>query len=198
MVDAGPFPPVATVEWLRSHLGACAIVDCRFRLEDPAAGRRLYDEGHIPGAVSADMDRDLSGPKGPHGGRHPLPDPAVLAAAFGRWGIGPDPTVIVYDDRMFAARCWWLLRYLGHDRVAALDGGLAAWLALPGGWSLPKSRPGPAPFSRPASVPAWRRTWMGCAVERHPARYWATAAPPNATGGARSPSTASRAGSLAR
>lgn len=105
------------------------IVDCRFDLADPDAGRRGYDQGHIPGAVYAHLDNDLSGPRTSASGRHPLPDPQVLAATLGGWGISADSIVVAYDDRSgaMAARLWWLLRWLGHDAVAVLNGGLAAW-----------------------------------------------------------------------
>ena len=110
------------------------LVDCRFELTDPEAGRRSYDEGHIPGAVYADLDMDLAGPAGAGAGRHPLPDPAKLAATFARFGIGSDTRVIAYDEGpgAVAARAWWLLRWLGHENAAVLDGGFSAWLASGG------------------------------------------------------------------
>jgi len=105
------------------------IIDCRFDLLAPSAGRRAYLEAHIPGAVYADLDHDLSAPVGMTTGRHPLPDIECIAAAFGRMGIDDATTVVVYDERSgaVAARAWWMLRWLGHSRVAVLDGGLAAW-----------------------------------------------------------------------
>jgi len=116
---------------LHSKLGDVGgvVVDCRFDLSDPDAGMRSYEAGHIPGAVYADLDRDLAAPVGPTTGRHPLPDASVLAATFGRLGIGNSSRVVVYDGASggIAARCWWLLRWLGHDRVQLLDGGFAAW-----------------------------------------------------------------------
>lgn len=109
------------------------VVDCRFALADPALGERQYTEAHIPGAVYLHLDRDLSGNKSTHGGRHPLPDIAVLSAKLSAAGINSEPPsrVIVYDDSRFgfAARLWWLLRYLGHEQVQVLDGGFAAWRA---------------------------------------------------------------------
>ena len=107
------------------------VVDCRFRLDDPGFGRRAFAQGHIPGACYAHLDEDLSGPVRPGSGRHPLPDPAALAAWLGRRGLDADVQVVAYDDSggTVAARLWWLLRWLGHPAVAVLDGGLPAWTA---------------------------------------------------------------------
>jgi len=105
------------------------IVDCRFDLGDPQAGRQAYNDGHIPGAVFADLDIDLASPIGPDTGRHPLPDVGVFARTLGRLGIGNETEVIVYDGGpgALAARTWWLLRWMGHQRVRLLDGGLQTW-----------------------------------------------------------------------
>ena len=110
----------------------CVVVDCRFDLGDPDAGRRVYEAGHIPGAVFLDLDRDLAGPIAPATGRHPLPDPEALAATLGDLGIGESHRVIVYDagPGAIAARAWWVLRWLGHDAVYLLNGGLAHWQAI--------------------------------------------------------------------
>ena len=107
------------------------IVDCRFELLSPEAGRHSYLEGHIPSAVYADLDKDLAGPVGPNTGRHPLPDVASAATTFSTLGIDQNTRVVVYDDASgaVAARAWWLLRWLGHERVLLLDGGLAEWTA---------------------------------------------------------------------
>lgn len=106
------------------------LLDARAVLSDPAAGAAAHAASHLPGAVHADLDRDLSD-HGVHGqGRHPLPEAAAFARRVGGWGIGPQHEVVVYDagdGSMAAARAWWLLRLLGHARVAVLDGGLAAW-----------------------------------------------------------------------
>ncbi len=108
------------------------VVDCRFDLADTTAGRRAYLDAHIPGAPYADLDVDLSGPKRAGAGRHPLPAAQRMREVFGRLGIGPRAQVVTYDaagGTLAAARFWWMLRYMGHDAVAVLDGGWAAWLA---------------------------------------------------------------------
>lgn len=105
------------------------VLDCRFELGKPEAGKAAYASGHIEGARYAHLDRDLAGPVGPSTGRHPLPDPAVFAAKASAWGVTADSQIVVYDqgNSFFAARAWWLFRWLGHEAVAVLDGGLAAW-----------------------------------------------------------------------
>jgi thiosulfate/3-mercaptopyruvate sulfurtransferase len=105
------------------------VVDCRFTLTDPSAGRAAYDRGHIPGARYAHLDDDLSRRPSANEGRHPLPHRERFAASLGGWGIGPDDTVVAYDEGSgaIAARLWWLLGWLGHERRAVLDGGFAAW-----------------------------------------------------------------------
>lgn len=120
-----------------SHLGALldrpeiVILDCRFELGAPDAGAAAFAQGHIPGAQYAHLERDLSGPADTTTGRHPLPDPERLALTFGRWGINANVQVIAYDagPGAYAARAWWLLRWLGHEAVAVLNGGFAAWQA---------------------------------------------------------------------
>lgn len=109
--------------------GDLLVLDCRFDLADTGAGERAYAQAHVPGALYAHLDRDLSGPVTAGSGRHPLPDPAGFAATLSRWGVRPDTQVVAYDDAagMIAARLWWMLRWMGHERVAVLDGGLAAW-----------------------------------------------------------------------
>lgn len=110
------------------------VIDCRHDLADPAAGEAAWREAHIPGAVFMHLDRDLSAPKTGRNGRHPLPSPDVFATLLGRHGITPDHHVVAYDDAggMFAARLWWMLRWVGHADVSVLDGGLAAWRAAGG------------------------------------------------------------------
>jgi thiosulfate/3-mercaptopyruvate sulfurtransferase len=106
-----------------------AIVDCRFDLARPEWGALAWAAGHIPNALYAHLDRDLSGARTALTGRHPLPAIATLAATFGRWGIAREVQVVAYDQGAgtYAARLWWLLRWLGHQQVAVLNGGLAAW-----------------------------------------------------------------------
>jgi len=104
-------------------------IDCRFELSRPGWGEEAWAAGHIPGALYAHLDRDLSGPRTAGSGRHPLPDPGALAGLFSRFGIDAGVQVVAYDQGpgAYAARLWWLLRWLGHSRVAVLDGGFAAW-----------------------------------------------------------------------
>ena len=106
------------------------FVDCRWELGNPERGRELYLEGHVPGASFLDVERELSAPPASPGGRHPLPSSDDFARAAGAAGIGPGVFVVAYDQGMNggAARLWWLLRHFGHDDVAVLDGGIAAWL----------------------------------------------------------------------
>lgn len=106
------------------------IVDCRFALDNSPRGRRDYEQAHIPGAVYAHLDDDLSSPIVPgKTGRHPLPSVDTLKAKLGIWGIDSSVQVVAYDDSVggFAARLWWLLRWLGHEQVAVLNGGWARW-----------------------------------------------------------------------
>ncbi|PRY73601.1 sulfurtransferase [Halomonas ventosae] len=111
------------------------VLDCRARLGEPDAGRRLWWEAHLPGSHHLDLDRDLAGPPG-EGGRHPLPTPAAFTAVVQRLGIRPGQPVVVYDDtggQLAAARAWWMLAcWAGHPDVRLLDGGLRAWLAAGG------------------------------------------------------------------
>lgn len=145
-----PYTTVIDVDTLATHLGESnwAIIDCRFDLMDPTAGERAYGAGHIPGAAYAHLDRDLSGPKDPagRGGRHPLPTPERMAEVFGRLGIDPETQVVAYDDTSghYAARLWWMLRFMGHSAAAVLDGGWPAWL----GAGLPVSEGKDVPAER--------------------------------------------------
>jgi thiosulfate/3-mercaptopyruvate sulfurtransferase len=133
-----------------------AIVDCRFSLADTGAGERAYREAHIPGAVYAHLDRDLSDHRKQGQGRHPWPELVDFIARLGAWGIAPHTQVVAYDDGdgSLAARFWFLLRTLGHARVAVLDGGLARWNAL--GLPLDHAIPVPQPARYEASFDAER------------------------------------------
>jgi thiosulfate/3-mercaptopyruvate sulfurtransferase len=124
--------------------GDLAIVDCRFSLANPGAGESAYLQGHIPGAVYANLDRDLSDHTKHGEGRHPWPDAATFTAKLGRWGVSPSHQVVVYDDGdgAIAARLWFLLRALGHQKVAVLDGGWSRWTAL--GLKVDTSVPAPS------------------------------------------------------
>jgi thiosulfate/3-mercaptopyruvate sulfurtransferase len=110
------------------------VLDASFDLTDAAAGERSYREAHLPGAFYLHLDRDLAGQKTGRNGRHPLPPRETFAALVGRIGITPQTQVVVYDrqDAVYASRTWWMLRWLGHDAVAVLDGGLATWQAAGG------------------------------------------------------------------
>ena len=125
------FTTLVTSEQLAQHLDdpQWVVFDCRFILTEPEGGRRLYEQSHIPGARYAHLDTDLSSPIHATSGRHPLPDPVTLASKLGRWGVGKQTQVVVYDDSFgsMAVRLWWLLRWLGHDSVALLDGGFPRW-----------------------------------------------------------------------
>lgn len=111
--------------------GAPLVIDCRHELADPGKGERAYAEGHLPGAIYAHLDRDLSDLSRTELGRHPLPSADAFAAVLARWGFAQQRQVVVYDDAggAIAARLWWMLRLIGHHDVAVLDGGIAAWSA---------------------------------------------------------------------
>lgn len=136
MNPSAPMPtPLVDADWVQAHQQdpTVIIVDCRFALADPEQGRREYLAGHIPGAVYLDLNQDLSGPVQAHGGRHPLPNIRTFAAKLESLGMTSQPAtrVVAYDATKgaFAARLWWLLRYLGHEAVAVLDGGWPVWQA---------------------------------------------------------------------
>ena len=149
MPDRTPRSPLISATELRglaeTDRDRLRIVDCRWSLGKPGAGRAAYDEGHLPGAIHLDLDDDLADLDG-YGapGRHPLPTPAEFATRLGRLGIGDEHLVVAYDDvgGWVAARLWWMLDNLGHREVAVLDGGIAAWIAAAGPSGRP-SRPGP-------------------------------------------------------
>jgi thiosulfate/3-mercaptopyruvate sulfurtransferase len=107
------------------------IFDCRHDLAKPALGEEQYREAHIPGALFAHLDRDLSAPKTGRNGRHPLPQPEIFLSWLSKCGVQPSDQVVCYDagNGAMSARLWWMLRWIGHETVAVLDGGLAKWLA---------------------------------------------------------------------
>ena len=129
----------------RMALQDVVVLDCRFNLLAPEAGRTAYEEGHLPGAFYADLERDLSSPVSAGSGRHPLPDPEFLVQKLSAWGVSEESIVVVYDDvgGLFAARAWWLLRWIGHDAVFVLNGGLQAWTAQ--GYTLSDQAPAKQP-----------------------------------------------------
>ncbi|MGH3368544.1 MAG: sulfurtransferase, partial [Nocardioidaceae bacterium] len=180
MNDSTTMPrPIVSADWLLAHLGdpGIRIIDIRWQLGGPP-GFEAYVAGHIPGAVFVDLPQDLAAPTGP--GRHPLPSAEQLTEVMRRVGVGNETDVIVYDDAggSNAARLWWLLRWLGHERVAVLDGGVSSW-----GGPLEHGPPPPPPqgdFSPRDPETAWvveldevaaRQPNIVLLDARHPARY---------------------------
>lgn len=155
--------PLVSGAWLQANIAHVVVADVRWYL-DGRSGRAAYEAGHIPGAVFVDLDKDLAAPPSPTGGRHPLPDPEVFAAALGAAGIGDGSPVVAYDDAsgMVAGRLWWMLRSLGEP-VAILDGGLAAW---PGALSTEYPDIAPARFTPRPWPPASFVSMAGVDVAR--------------------------------
>ena len=147
-----PIPHLVSPSWLTEHQHErdLRIVDVRWKLGDPAAGRRAYEQGHLPGAAFLDVDTDLSAPRGAGPGRHPLPSAQAFAGTMERIGVGDSTLVVAYDDAggAVAARLWFLLRYFNHETGAVLDGGIQAWQAaeLPLLSEQPKLTPPPGGF----------------------------------------------------
>ena len=136
----GPQPPV--------------LWDVSFDLADPTAGEQAFRSGHLPGARYVHLDRDLTSPKTGRNGRHPLPSREAFAATAARLGLTPGRRVVVYDRQagMFCVRAWWMVKWLGHDAVSVLDGGLAAWQAAGGALStedVPGTDAPPYPLAAP-------------------------------------------------
>lgn len=148
-----PTPLISAAD-LAGWLGRAVLIDTSFDLADPAAGEAAYRAAHLPGAFYLHLDRDLSTAKTGRNGRHPLPTREAFAATVGALGIGADTPVVVHDRQgsMYAARAWWMLRWLGHTQVAVLDGGLPAWAAAGGAL---EAGDGPA---RLAGAPAYPLT----------------------------------------
>ena len=136
---------IVSPHWLADNLDAVIVIDCRFSLAEPNLGQQQYDTGHIPGAYYLDLNRHLSSTVQKHGGRHPLPHWPKFVNNLNLLGIQSTPPtpVVVYDASRFAfaARLWWMLRYLGHNNVALLEGGIKAWLEA----GLPLSSETPRP-----------------------------------------------------
>jgi thiosulfate/3-mercaptopyruvate sulfurtransferase len=149
-------PPLISAETLASHLDECLVIDVRHDLVKPAWGLEAYRASHIPSAHFLSQDTDLAGQKTGRNGRHPLPDANTLALTLTRLGLKPGKRLVAYDTSggSFAARLWWLSRWLGHEEVSVLDGGLAAWEKL----KLPLSSEIPLPVNPQASAPAFQIT----------------------------------------
>ena len=139
------FTTLVSTQELTDHLAEWRVFDCRHDLMKPELGAQQYREAHIPGALFASMDRDLSAPKTGKNGRHPLPDAETFVAWLGRQGVRADDQVVCYDaaNGSTAARLWWMLRWVGHHSVAVLDGGIAKWLreGRPVDAALPQPKP---------------------------------------------------------
>jgi thiosulfate/3-mercaptopyruvate sulfurtransferase len=141
------YTTLISADALKAQLGRpdWVVIDCRFSLADTELGARNYRQGHLPNARYAHLDKDLSSAVTSQKGRHPLPDFRTLAQKLGKWGVGNQTQVVVYDDAggAFAGRLWWLLRYLGHDKAAVLDGGIKLWRekGYPITTSLPAVKP---------------------------------------------------------
>ena len=151
---------VSTAE-LAARLDRWRVFDCRHDLAKPDLGGEQYREAHIPGALFASLDRDLSAPKTGKNGRHPLPDPNAFADWLGRCGVKPTDQIVAYDaaNGATAARLWWLMRWVGHDAVAVLDGGLAKWMA--------EGRPVTAEIAKPQATKFRVHLRAGMAVDAH-------------------------------
>lgn len=142
MTEARPHPLVSAAELLDVlDDPTLRIADVRWFLGQPERGQQEYREGHIPGAVFVDLDRDLAAPPG--AGRHPLPDPTAFADRMGELGFGDQHTIVIHDadQGQYGARLWWMLDRLGHDSVYVLDGGISAWKAEGGPWTAERSTP---------------------------------------------------------
>jgi len=157
-------------EQLAEHLNdpAWVVFDCRHDLVDLKRGARLYGEGHIPGASFASVEAALTGAKNGRNGRHPLPAPEAFATFLTRHGVSPTSTVVAYDDSggLYAARLWWIARWIGLESVALLDGGIPKWVAE----GRPLSRETPTPTLAAAPLPArleLAQVWTAADVLTH-------------------------------
>jgi thiosulfate/3-mercaptopyruvate sulfurtransferase len=147
---------LVSTEELGKHLGTWRVFDCRHDLMKPELGGQQYREAHIPGALFAHMERDLSAPKNGKNGRHPLPDPATFTAWLGKQGLKKEDQVVCCDaaNGSTAARLWWMLRWVGHKNVAVLDGGIAKWLkeGRPVDAVVPKPKPATYALKQPSGT----------------------------------------------
>ncbi|MGQ0580274.1 MAG: sulfurtransferase [Betaproteobacteria bacterium] len=145
------YTTLISVADLANHLGGeeLVIFDCRHELTNPAFGQKAYAASHVPGARFAHADRDLAGPLTGKNGRHPLPDPNAFIAWLGRMGVTNSSQVVGYDDAggSYASRLWWMLRWVGHRKVAVVDGGWQAWIAADHPVTQERPTPMPAKFS---------------------------------------------------
>ena len=163
--------PLVSAAELARHLGdpALVVVDVRHDLMHPERfGIEQYEQGHVPGAVFAHLDSDLSAPMTGRNGRHPLPTPEFAAAVFGRLGIDASKQVVVYDQDQgaYASRLWWMLRWLGHDAVAVLDGGYAKWKRDGHPVSTEPGRPQPTRFTPRNVLPTVSATGIAASLSR--------------------------------
>ncbi|WP_211364196.1 sulfurtransferase [Propionivibrio limicola] len=151
------FTTLVSSEVLSTHMDdpEWRVFDCRHQLSDVTYGEKAYAQGRIPGAFFTHLDRDLSGPMNGKNGRHPLPEVQLLAKKLGAAGVSRKTQVVVYDDDggMYAVRLWWLLRWLGHDRVALLDGGINQWVKDGGRLATDE------PAAEPAVFEIEQRNW---------------------------------------
>jgi thiosulfate/3-mercaptopyruvate sulfurtransferase len=149
---------LVTADELAAHLDDpnWRIFDCRHDLQDTGYGEKAYLKGHIPGALFLHLDRDLSGEKTGANGRHPLPSKEAFAAKMAACGVGPETQVVAYDNEgsIFASRLWWMLRWVGHEKVAVLDGGVPCWRRAKREFETVVPSYPPAPFVvRPGIAP---------------------------------------------
>ncbi len=144
-----PWTTLISAEELAANLDHCIVVDCRHNLLDPTAGPAAYAQEHLPGARFMHQDTDLASPKNGSNGRHPLPDRAEMAGRLRAAGLKQGQQLVCYDDNggMYAGRLWWLARWLGHEAVAVLDGGMGAWkqAGFPTSTEVPSPPPGDFP-----------------------------------------------------
>lgn len=140
-----PWTTLISADELATHIDACLVVDCRHDLDDPDSGPAAWSVGHIPGAFFLHQDFDLAGPKDGRNGRHPLPDRETLRRTLESIGLSDGRQLVAYDDSggAFAARLWWLARWLGHREAAVLDGGIQAWRKA--GYPVDRAQPVPRP-----------------------------------------------------